>query len=89
MPHATRDGARIAYTDEGGGAPPVVLVHGWCCDRSCLEPLRAHFAARRRVVAIDLPGHGASDAPERDYAVPEQVNAMIDRFLFLSGLETR
>lgn len=67
---AIRNGARIAFVDEGAGVPPIVLVHGWCCDRSYLEPQRAHFGARHRIVAVDLPGHGASDAPERDYSIP-------------------
>lgn len=38
----------------------IVLVHGWCCDRSTLDPVREHLEPRHRVLAIDLRGHGAS-----------------------------
>lgn len=60
-------GGWIAWEEAGTGAPAVVLLHGWCCDRGFLAPQQAHLAARHRVIAVDLPGHGASDAPRRDY----------------------
>jgi len=31
------------------------------------RPQIAHFGQTRRVVAVDLRGHGASDAPEQEY----------------------
>lgn len=63
-------GGRMAWEDCGRGEPAAVLLHGWCCDRSYLAPQQAALAATRRVIAIDLPGHGANDAPRRDYGVP-------------------
>ena len=27
--------------DRGSGEPACVLVHGWCCDRTAMEPLAA------------------------------------------------
>ena len=30
----SRDGIPLAYEAHGAGAPAVVLVHGWSCDRS-------------------------------------------------------
>ncbi len=56
-------GIRIAYQRAGTGDPPLVLVHGWCCDRSYFAPQFEHFAARHTVVSLDLRGHGASDRP--------------------------
>jgi pimeloyl-ACP methyl ester carboxylesterase len=53
------DGAAIAYEVAGAGAP-LVLVHGWSCDRGHWAAQVAHFADRFRVVTIDLAGHGAS-----------------------------
>jgi pimeloyl-ACP methyl ester carboxylesterase len=45
--------------------PPIVLVHGWAVTaylwRHNILPLAA---AGHRVVALDLPGHGLSDAPD-------------------------
>lgn len=67
-PHATG----LAFDDTGGDGPPVVLLHGWCCDRTALAPQRAAFAARHRVISVDLPGHGASAGGARDYGFAAQ-----------------
>ena len=70
MPFASRDGVALAYERHGGALPPVVLIHGWCCDRSYLAPQAAHFAAAgRAVVELDLRGHGESDRPQQDYPI--------------------
>ncbi|MDI5967459.1 alpha/beta hydrolase [Streptomyces sp. SL13] len=58
------DGVRIAYETAGEGGVPLLLVHGWCCERSYLAPQFEHFAAGRQVVAVDLRGHGGSGAGE-------------------------
>jgi pimeloyl-ACP methyl ester carboxylesterase len=63
MPTALVDGLRLRWDDEGAGEPPILLVHGWCCDASTLAAQRTFLAARHRVVAPDLPWHGASEAP--------------------------
>ena len=70
MTHLERDGCRIVFEESGAGTPPLVLVHGWCCNRSFLEPQRQHLRSRHRVVTLDLPGHGESDAPQREYSIP-------------------
>jgi pimeloyl-ACP methyl ester carboxylesterase len=65
-----RDGTKLVCLDSGGGGRPVAFVHGWCCDRSFFEPQLEYFAnAGRRVIAFDLRGHGASDAPESRYTM--------------------
>jgi pimeloyl-ACP methyl ester carboxylesterase len=65
-----RDGTRLVCFDSGGEGKPVALVHGWCCDQSFFEPQVEYFArAGRRVIAFDLRGHGASDAPEGHYSM--------------------
>jgi pimeloyl-ACP methyl ester carboxylesterase len=63
------DGVSLAYDDEGSGAPPLLLVHGWGRNRKNFAPQVAHFAATHRVVAIDRRGHGESDAPEQEYTI--------------------
>ena len=70
MAQRERDGCRIVFEESGAGAPPLVLVHGWCCNRSFLEPQRRHFSTHHHVVALDLPGHGDSDTPRHDYSIP-------------------
>jgi pimeloyl-ACP methyl ester carboxylesterase len=53
---------QLAHDDVGVGSPPMMLIHGWCCNRSLFAPQVECFSAVRRVVAVDLPGHGSSGA---------------------------
>jgi pimeloyl-ACP methyl ester carboxylesterase len=64
-----RDGIRLAFEEAGSGEPPLLLVHGWACDHTCLAPQFEHFARRHRVLTVDLRGHGASGAPLQDYTM--------------------
>jgi len=57
---AAADGTAIAYEVTGEGAPALVFVHCWACNRDFWRGQIDTFAADHRVVAIDLPGHGAS-----------------------------
>jgi pimeloyl-ACP methyl ester carboxylesterase/uncharacterized glyoxalase superfamily protein PhnB len=56
------DGLPLAYTDQGAGAPTLVFVHGWCGAQSQWAAQVDAFAGERRVVTLDLGGHGASGA---------------------------
>src|SRR3954454_1511162 len=69
MEYLERNGVKLAYEEAGRGAPPLVLVHGLGCDHTHLAPQFAHFSAQHRVIAIDLRGHGASDAPGEGYSL--------------------
>jgi pimeloyl-ACP methyl ester carboxylesterase len=54
------DGGRMA-TYEWGRGPTVLLVHGWGADASRMTAFVDPLVQRgRRVVAVDLPGHGRS-----------------------------
>ncbi|MEJ0096527.1 MAG: alpha/beta hydrolase [Methylocella sp.] len=67
-----RDGVRLAHFEAGPEtpeSPPIVLVNGWTGDHTIFTPQIAHFAKSRRVVAINLRGHGASDAPKQEYTM--------------------
>jgi pimeloyl-ACP methyl ester carboxylesterase len=63
-----RDRVKLAYEESGSG-PAIVVVHGWCCDRTYLAPQAEHFGAGHRVVSLDLRGHGESDKPEQEYTI--------------------
>jgi pimeloyl-ACP methyl ester carboxylesterase len=57
-------GDRIHFLDWGGiGDPAVVLVHGLAASGWTWAPVARRLVARRRTVAMDLRGHGLSDAP--------------------------
>jgi pimeloyl-ACP methyl ester carboxylesterase len=59
------DGHRICYTDSGptSSAPVIVFIHGWASSRKVYARLISHFRTEYRCVALDLLGHGESDAP--------------------------
>jgi pimeloyl-ACP methyl ester carboxylesterase len=62
------DGVPLSY--EEAGEPPVLLVHGWCCDHTYFAPQFEHFVKKgRRVVAVDLRGHGRIDKPHQPYTM--------------------
>lgn len=52
----------IAYESDGTGETALVFVHGIASNRSYFAPQLAHFSGRRRVIALDLRGHGESSA---------------------------
>jgi haloalkane dehalogenase len=56
------DGLTIAYREVGAG-PPVLLLHGWPTSSYLWRDVMRPIAAHNRVLAIDLPGFGASDKP--------------------------
>jgi pimeloyl-ACP methyl ester carboxylesterase len=68
-------GDRIHFLDWGGpdgasasAAPGVVLVHGLSASSWVWAPVARRLVAARRTVALDLRGHGLSDAPTDDGA---------------------
>jgi pimeloyl-ACP methyl ester carboxylesterase len=66
----SRDGVTLAYDKVDGASRPLVFIHGWCCDRTYFAPQVAHFAGLgHAVLALDLRGHGESDAPEGPYTM--------------------
>jgi len=75
------DGTPIAYEVHGAGEPTLILVHGWSCDARYWREQLAHFAARHRVVTVDLAGHGHSGTGREDYTMRsfgEDVRAVAD-----------
>ncbi len=70
MSWSTRDRVRLYYEEAGDGSPPLLLIHGGGCDHTAFGPQVAHFRAKHRVVAVDLRGHGKSDAPIQEYTIP-------------------
>ncbi len=61
-----RDGLGIHCVDRGtGDAPPLLMLHGFTgSHRSWPAEAIDRLAAHRRVILVDLPGHGESDKPE-------------------------
>lgn len=70
MPLASRGDLSLHYESAGSGEPPLLFVHGWCCDHTFFAPQYDHFASRHSVTALDLRGCGTSSRPEDGYDIP-------------------
>lgn len=81
---------RISFSFEGRGSPCLLLLHGSGFSKEVFRPLmRQPPLAGIRKVAIDLPGHGASDDasdPDRTYSIPG-LAAIVGEVLIALGLE--
>jgi pimeloyl-ACP methyl ester carboxylesterase len=74
---ATLDGVKVHYDNYGGGKQAIVLIHGWTCDATFWQANIPALAAAMRVIAVDLPGHGQSDKPEKfTYSMDAFANAV-------------
>ncbi|MGV9451724.1 alpha/beta fold hydrolase [Streptomyces sp. NPDC003635] len=63
MPQLEVEGAALTYDDQGprdSAEAPLVFIHGWTANRHRWDHQMSHFAERRRVVRLDLRGHGES-----------------------------
>lgn len=64
-------GDRIHFLDWGGPADRgVLLIHGLSGTARAWTPVARRLRAVRHVVAMDLRGHGLSDAPTEGYDAP-------------------
>lgn len=74
------NGVGLAYWMEGTTGPPLILLHGRTANHTDWGASIPHFAARHRVYAVDLRGHGASEHTA-DYGFPtmaEDLRALLD-----------
>jgi pimeloyl-ACP methyl ester carboxylesterase len=77
------NGVTLAYVEMGDTAgPPTLLIHGYT-DNSRSWSLIAPYLKDRRLLAIDLRGHGKSDAPACCYAYTDLAD---DASLFLDAM---
>lgn len=63
MPTTTANGIRLYYEVHGDSGEPLVLVHGYTGDISDWSHQLSEFGDTHRVLAMDLRGHGRSQAP--------------------------
>ncbi|WP_312141094.1 alpha/beta fold hydrolase [Pantoea septica] len=70
---------RVSYLEAGQGAP-LVLIHGVGMNAEVWYPQIEALSARFRVIAVDMPGHGESDAFSRSVSLPDYV-AWLAEFL--------
>jgi pyruvate dehydrogenase E2 component (dihydrolipoyllysine-residue acetyltransferase) len=69
-------GRKIRYAGTGQDGDVVLLVHGYGGDRDSWLFLQEPLAARHRVYALDLPGHGTSSKDVGDGSVDTLADAV-------------
>src|SRR6266705_3816973 len=70
MPTIAVDEREPSYEDYGGAGPVVLLVHGSPGNGKTWQRVAERLTGRHRVIAPDLPGHGATP-PQPAGAVPD------------------
>jgi haloalkane dehalogenase len=79
------DDLKLAYRELGDG-PSVLLLHGWPTSSYLWREVMKPIARANRVIAIDLPGFGASDKPAVRYTF-EFFERALDAFLAQLGVD--
>ena len=65
----TRVGEVDLHWEELGSGPPLVLLHGLCDSHRTWLPVAPALARSRRVLLLDLAGHGESSHPDAPYTL--------------------
>ncbi len=76
-------GVRL-HVEESGGGEPVVLLHGFTGSTRAMAAIAAGLSETRRVLSVDLVGHGRSAAPRQANAYAmgacvEQLASLLER----------
>lgn len=74
---AFNDQYKISYIEEGSGVP-IVIFHGWGCNKEMFQFMIDEYKDRFRVIAFDLPGFGESDEPRSAYCTQDYATHMAD-----------
>ena len=80
MSYADVNGLSLYYEEHGSGAP-LVLLHGGISDGEMFAPILPELAAQRRVITVDLQGHGHTadvDRPLRPESMADDIAALIE-----------
>lgn len=82
------DGTNIVYRVSGApSGRPLVLLHGWAQSSACWgDSVLTELAATYRVIAVDLRGHGYSDAPTSGYDDSKIWAGDVDAVLTAEGI---
>ncbi|HEY3218838.1 MAG TPA: alpha/beta hydrolase [Candidatus Limnocylindria bacterium] len=81
MPYADVNGLHMYYETEGQGRP-LILLHGGLGTGSMFGPVRTALANGRKVIAVDLQGHGHTpdiDRPIHPKTMATDVIAFIEQ----------
>ena len=80
MPYADVNGLHLYYETEGDGRP-TVLLHGGLGTTNMFGPVRTLLAKGRKVIAVDMQGHGRTadiDRPIHPKLLAQDIAALIE-----------
>lgn len=81
------DGLNIHYEETGSSdGEAVLLMHGWGCDHTTVRSIASVLSSSKRVINVDLPGHGKSSEPPSVWGV-EDFTLFIEKFVAALNLE--
>lgn len=78
----SNDGVNISYDDSINGDTTLLFVHGWCINKGYWKDQTDFFQSKYRVVAVDLPGFGASGKNRKSWTVEaygEDLSAVMEQ----------
>ena len=79
------NGNLLSYAEFGpSSGPPAMFIHGFTDSALTWLPLIPHFPSDRRLILVDLRGHGASSQPETGYRLEDLAG---DMALFISAMK--
>jgi pimeloyl-ACP methyl ester carboxylesterase len=78
-------GVELHWVEAGEGAP-VVLLHGLGGSHQTWLPIMEALARDRRVLAVDLAGHGLSERPDASYTLDWHAE-LVGRWIDAVGLD--
>lgn len=70
-------GKSIRYLDQGVGSAPLLLIHGFGGDLNNWLFNQAPLAQERRVISLDLPGHGESGKQLHSGSLDEMAESVV------------
>lgn len=76
MENVRCEGSNICYSDQGKG-DVIVLLHGFCGSAEYWEKVIPGLVKHYRVIAPDLRGHGASEAPLGAYTIEQMADDVL------------
>ncbi len=79
----TADGTTLSVREADGEGSLIVALHGFTGAAVTMVPLLDEIRHGRPAIAVDLVGHGESDAPE--YLEPYSMASVVDQVLSIIG----
>lgn len=67
-----RNGVNLHALDWGGSGPPIFLIHGSRRTAQSWNAVSRRIRSKFRVLALDMLGHGRSDAPKTGYMTKDR-----------------